>query len=80
MKALWELALRSWQSPLHPCPPPNRHPAIWTCVITEGQRRTPSHPHLLQGRAGGPGAWGWGRGRHRKSRRQGSKETVTDPE
>lgn len=44
-----ELALCSQQSPTHPCSPPNKHPAIWTCVITEGWRSTPSHPHLLWG-------------------------------
>lgn len=54
MKALWELALRSWQSPLHPCPPPNRHPAIWTCVITEGQRLPPpTHTSCRAGPGGG---------------------------
>lgn len=60
--------------PLHPCPPPNRHPAIWTCVITEGQRSTPSYPHLLQGQ--GPGARGLGVGKRqthkvKETRKQG---------
>lgn len=82
MKAPWELAPGSWQSPLHPCPPPNRPPAIWTCVITERQRSTPSHPHLLQGKAP-PGGLGPRGGEEADTESQGDKEArrlcVTDP-
>lgn len=66
--------LGSWylapgKSPIHPCPPPNKHPAIWTCVITAGWRNTPSHPHLYRGW----GPRGLGVGETDRVRRLGSK-------